>query len=134
RTILLRAGALSQVAHEVHSGFQKGMATMGFAGIVALFLRAYSMGAGTYTGIEAVSNGLAIMREPKVETGKRTMVYMAISLAVTAGGILLCYLLVGVKPVENCDPTLPCWTTMNALLAQGVAGRWHLGPVPLGRI
>jgi hypothetical protein len=36
-----------------------------------LFLRAYSMGAGTYTGIEAVSNGIAIIREPKVETGKR---------------------------------------------------------------
>ncbi len=48
--------------------------------MLALFLRAYSMGAGTYTGIEAVSNGLQIMREPKVETAKRTMVLMAISL------------------------------------------------------
>ena len=37
------------------------------------------------------------MREPRVETGKRTMVYMAISLAVTAGGILLCYLLFDVR-------------------------------------
>ena len=27
-----------------------------------LVLRAYSMGAGTYTGIEAVSNGLPILR------------------------------------------------------------------------
>ena len=35
--------------------------------------RAYSLGGGTYTGIEAVSNGLPIMREPRVETGKRTM-------------------------------------------------------------
>ena len=42
-------------------------------GILALVLRAYSMGAGTYTGIEAVSNGLQIMREPRVRTGKRTM-------------------------------------------------------------
>ena len=58
-----------------------------------LFLRAYSLGGGTYTGIEAVSNGLPIMREPRVQTGKRTMVYMATSLAFTAGGILLCYLL-----------------------------------------
>ena len=62
----------------------------------SLFLRAYSLGGGTYTGIEAVSNGLPIMREPRVQTGKRTMVYMAISLAVTAGGILLGYLLLGV--------------------------------------
>ncbi len=39
-------------------------------------LRAYSLGAGTYTGIEAVSNGLNALREPRVQTGKRTMVYM----------------------------------------------------------
>ena len=60
----------------------------------AVFVRAYSMGAGTYTGIEAVSNGIQIMREPKVATARRTMTYMAFSLAVTAAGILVCYLLV----------------------------------------
>ena len=46
-----------------------------------LFVRAYSLGGGTYTGIEAVSNGVQIMREPKVRTAKRTMVLMATSLA-----------------------------------------------------
>jgi hypothetical protein len=55
-------------------------------GLLVLFMRAYSMGAGTYTGIEAVSNGIAILKEPRVATGKRTMLYMAISLAFTAGG------------------------------------------------
>jgi len=59
---------------------------MGFVGLALLFLRAYSLGAGTYTGIEAVSNGLNIMREPRVLTGKRTMVYMSTSLAVTRAG------------------------------------------------
>jgi putative nucleotidyltransferase with HDIG domain len=54
--------------------------------------RAYSMGGGTYTGIEAVSNGLQIMKDPKVQTGKRTMLYMALSLAITAGGLFVCYL------------------------------------------
>jgi hypothetical protein len=33
-----------------------------------------------------------------VETGKRTMAYMAWSLSFTAGGILLCYLMNGVPP------------------------------------
>jgi K+ transporter len=33
------------------------------------------------------------LREPRVVTGKKTMLYMATSLAFTAGGILLCYLL-----------------------------------------
>ena len=41
-------------------------------GVVIIFLRAYSLGGGTYTGIEAVSNGMQIMREPKVESGKRS--------------------------------------------------------------
>ena len=45
-----------------------------------LFVRAYSLGGGTYTGIEAVSNGVQIMREPRVRTAKRTMVLMATSL------------------------------------------------------
>ena len=33
-------------------------------------LRAYSMGAGTFTGIEAVSNAMPILREPRVATAK----------------------------------------------------------------
>jgi hypothetical protein len=60
---------------------------------IFLILHAYSLGGGTYTGIEAVSNGLQALREPRVETGKKTMVYMATSLAFTASGLLLCYLL-----------------------------------------
>ena len=34
------------------------------------FVHAYSLGGGTYTGIEAVSNGLPIMREPRVQTAQ----------------------------------------------------------------
>ena len=66
---------------------------LGLIATLAILLRAYSLGGGTYTGIEAISNGLQILREPRVETGKRTMLYMATSLAFTASGILLCYLL-----------------------------------------
>ncbi len=116
-TVFLKLGELPAVAHEVHHGFQLDMTTMGFMGIAALFLRAYSMGAGTYTGIEAVSNGLSIMREPKVETGKRTMIYMAVSLALTAGGITLGYLLVHAAPVEG--------RTMNAVLTDSFMDSIH---------
>ena len=52
----------------------------------------------TFTGIEAVSNGIGIMREPRVRTAKRTMLLMATSLAITASGILLAYLLLHVVP------------------------------------
>jgi L-asparagine transporter-like permease len=75
-----------------------------------LFLHAYSLGGGTYTGIEAVSNGMPIMQEPRVKNGKRTMLYMSTSLAITSAGLLLCYLLWGVSAVEG--------KTLNAVLTE----------------
>ena len=65
---------------------------MGWVFAVSLFLRAYSLGGGTYTGIEAVSNNVQSLAEPRVTTGKWTMFYMAVSLSFTAGGIILLYL------------------------------------------
>ena len=79
-----------------------------------IVLHAYSLGGGTYTGIEAVSNGLQALREPRVETGKRTMVYMAVSLAFTASGLLVCYLLNQVSPEPG--------KTLNASLFAKVYG------------
>ncbi len=117
-------GRADEVAREVGSGLSHDLGTMGFLALALLFLRAYSLGAGTYTGIEAVSNGLSIMREPRVLTGKRTMVYMSTSLAVTAGGIILGYLLMGVHPVPG--------KTMNYRLAEMLAGGFNLGPLALG--
>ena len=118
-------GRTGEVAHSVANGLSHDLGTMGFLALALLFLRAYSLGAGTYTGIEAVSNGLSIMREPRVLTGKRTMVYMSTSLAVTAGGIILGYLLMGVQPVPG--------KTMNYRLAEMMAGAFHLGPLPVGQ-
>ena len=66
---------------------------LGLWGTLFIVLHAYSLGGGTYTGIEAVSNGLQALREPRVKTGKKTILYMATSLAFTASGLLLCYLL-----------------------------------------
>src|SRR6202040_2335873 len=57
---------------------------MGWVFVASLFLRAYSLGGGTYTGIEAVSNNVQSLVEPRVRTGKWTMFYMALSLAFTA--------------------------------------------------
>src|SRR6266568_5714352 len=58
---------------DVQAGLKHDLSSIGVFGILLLFVRAYSLGGGTYTGIEAVSNGLQIMREPRVQTGKRTM-------------------------------------------------------------
>ena len=74
---------------------------LGWAHVAALMLLAYSQGGGTYTGLEAVSNNVNVLAEPRVRTGKVTMFYMALSLAFTAGGIILLYLLWDAQPVEG---------------------------------
>ena len=113
-THLGRAGA---VAHEVASQGHQHISKAGLLGVALVFMRAFSLGGGTFTGIEAVSNGIAIMREPRVRTAKRTMMLMATSLAITASGILLAYLLVpGVMPTPGDQ------VTMNAALARKFAG------------
>jgi amino acid transporter len=119
--IIAHAGQFPETMHTARTGFSGGLSTLGLGGLGLLFVRAFSLGGGTYTGIEAVSNGLAIMREPRVRTAKRTMLYMGTSLAFTASGLLFCYLLWHVTPVEG--------KTMNAVLTER-----FIQVVPLGQV
>jgi amino acid transporter len=117
--LVSRAPQLPAVFSDAIGQVRTGAQTMGWIGLAAVFFRAYSMGGGTYTGIEAVSNGLPILRDPKTVTGKRTMLYMACSLAFIAGGILLGYLLENVEPVHG--------KTLNAVMFEHVALSWRFG-------
>lgn len=117
--VLTHTDRITPLATDIHHGLSQDLSGIGIFGILLLFVRAYSLGGGTYTGIEAVSNGLQIMREPRVQTGKRTMLYMATSLAFTAGVLFLCYSLVGVKPVDG--------KTLNAVLADSLFAGWPMG-------
>lgn len=119
--IFSHVGQVGAVAQQIQGDYRAGLVSLGGWGMLLLFLRAFSMGGGTFTGIEAVSNGLQILREPRVHNGKRTMVYLAASLAVTAGGILVCYLLLGVSPVAG--------KTLNAVLAGKVFAGWGIGSI-----
>jgi len=98
--------------------------SMGLFATFMIVMRAYSLGGGAYTGIEAVSNGIPIIREPKVPNAKRTMLYMALSLSFTAGGIMLAYLLTGSRPQPN--------KVMNAVLAEKIFDSWHIGGFHFG--
>ena len=117
-------GELSHVfagaAREAH----RTASSMGFLPMLFIILRAYSLGGGTYTGIEAVSNGVPILREPRVANAKRTMLYMALSLAFTASGIILGYLVTDSRP----HPT----KVMNAILAENAFGSWMVGGFAIG--
>ncbi|MBF0122835.1 MAG: APC family permease [Candidatus Omnitrophica bacterium] len=98
-------------------------AELGMFGMLFLIFKAYSMGAGTFTGIEAVSNGLPLLREPRAATGKITMGYMAISLAVTVMGLMMAYLLFNVTREPG--------KTLNASLFTAVTATW---PAPWGTV
>ena len=94
---------------------------MGWIFAVSLFLRAYSLGGGTYTGLEAVSNNVNMLSEPRVKTGRYTMLYMAGSLSFTAGGIILLYLLWQAQPVPH--------QTLNAVTFGAIIDSWGFGPL-----
>ncbi len=106
------------VAEEV----RRTTSTLGLGATIFLILKAYSMGAGTFTGIEAVSNGIPILREPKVKTAKHTMLYMAFSLSLMVVGLMLAYLLFRVSFQDG--------KTLNAVLFEGITHRW---PSPWGK-
>src|SRR3984885_371688 len=122
--LLSRAGELPMIAHDAVGQVRSGGAERGALPLIVIFLRAYSLGGGTYTGIEAVSNGLPILREPRTVTGKRTMIYMSVSLAFVAGGILFSYILFDVGPVAG--------KTLNAVLFEKMAAHWSLFGIHLG--
>jgi len=127
-------GRVPEVVGQVSDGLGAGWRTFGIWGLLAIFIRAFALGGGTFTGIEAVSNGIAIMREPKVATGRRTMLYMATSLAFTAGGILVCYLLFDVQGFFSLPAAEQVGKTLNGVLAERFAAGWMPGGLPLGWI
>jgi hypothetical protein len=115
-SLVTHAVNFEEVASSTVGGVRTAQAELGLAGMLMLIMRSYAMGAGTFTGIEAVSNGLPILREPRVKTGKRTMKYMAISLAFTAMGLMIAYLLFRIEPEGQ--------KTMNAILFERMTSGW----------
>lgn len=122
--ILSHVGDIGPIVTETARRTQESVGTLGLFTVFMIFFKAYSLGGGTYTGIEAVSNSTNILREPKVETGRRTMLYMAVSLAFTAGGILLCYLLWNVQHETG--------RTLNASLFTLLTQGWQVFGVDIG--
>jgi len=90
---------------------------LGIYGTIFLIMKAYSMGAGTYTGIEAVSNGIPNLREPRVKTAIKTMRLLAISLSAAVLGLIISYFLFNVH--------LEPGKTMNAVLISKAITNWN---------
>jgi len=113
--IVLNIHQIPLEVNHLHEQSTHAIQTTGWIPLIMILFRAFTLGGGTYTGIEAVSNGVPMLREPKVATAKITMRYMAVSLAAIAAGILVNYLLYAVQPVPG--------KTLNAVLWSAVAGQ-----------
>ncbi|MES2984425.1 MAG: APC family permease [Pseudomonadota bacterium] len=90
--------------------------TVGWFAVMSLFFKAFSLGGGTYTGLESVTTSVRNMAEPRVRTGKATMWAIACSLAFTAGGIIIIYLLWDVQKVDG--------ETLNASVFKLITADW----------
>lgn len=110
------SSAIPELAVKTAADIKSTSTELGTMGMILLILRAYSMGAGTFTGIEAVSNGIPILREPKVKTAKHTMHYMAFSLALMVFGLMVSYLLNNVEHIPG--------KTLNAVMLYKMTESW----------
>ncbi len=105
---------LGAVFHQAAQSTHTLSSNMGLLFLLAFVLHAYSLGSGTYTGLEAVSNNINKLAEPRVKTGKMTMLYIAISLSIVAAGITLLYLLWNAVPTPG--------ETLNAVVFSKILG------------
>lgn len=114
--IALHASNFTAVAHETTSQLHSSVSELGILGTLFIILKAYSMGAGTFTGIEAVSNGMPILRTPRVATARKTMTLMAFSLSFLVLGLMVSYALYNVHISSH--------KTLNAVLFDSVTANW----------
>lgn len=117
--IIAHHKGLSLIIPDTLNETRNTIAEIGWLPVLALILHAYSLGSGTYTGLEAVSNNVNRLREPRVATGKWTMLYMAVSLSLTAAGMILLFLLWAPKPEIG--------KTLNAVVFSSILGDSSLG-------
>ena len=90
----------------------------GWLFVVAIFVRAYALGGSTYSGVESISNHVNLLAEPRVKNGRMTMLYVAVSLALISGGIILLYSLESIQPIQG--------QTLNAIAFSAVIAKLGL--------
>jgi amino acid transporter len=87
---------------------------------VWLWLRAFAAGCTAMTGIEAVSNGVPLFREPRVRRARRSLAIISISLGLLLVGIAL---LVRVYGIQATPPGTPTYESVLSRIIRAVAGR-----------
>lgn len=122
--IAIHAGRLPALVPDAIQDATTMAMHVGWPAVLSAIMLAYSLGGGTYTGIEAVSNNIDRLAEPRVRTGKVTMMYMAVSLAFTAAGIILLYLIWDAVDTPG--------KTLNAVVFGAIMKDWTIFGWPAG--
>lgn len=118
-TLIQHVPEVPAVYNDAVNNFHQARQSFGLMGVLFIVLRSYSMGAGTYTGLEAVSNSVPILKEPREKTGLTTMRYMATSLGITVLGLFLAYSIFKLQIVPG--------KTLNAVLLESFTAGWGHG-------
>lgn len=85
-----------------------------------LWLHAFSSGCTAMTGVEAVSNGVPLFREPRVRLAQRTLLLIVSALGALLGGVAL--LVRGFQIVAT-EPGAPGYESVLSQVISAVAGR-----------
>lgn len=83
-----------------------------------VFMRAYSAGCTALTGVEAISNGVPVFRDPPGPNAAKTMIWMVFLLGTMFMGITLLSHHYGVVYRHSADPTLVQETLLSNLSRQ----------------
>jgi amino acid transporter len=108
-----RADAIPVVVAAIPTEMGQSVARSGWGGTLWNLIVAYALGGSIYTGMESVSNGVPILRDPKVRSARRTMLLLVAIPGFIIAAILVNYLLYDVRPTGA--------KTMNALLFEQFA-------------
>ncbi len=96
-----------------------------------LLMRAFASGCTAMTGVEAVSNGVSVFREPAVKRAHRTLTAIVVILAMLLGGIAYLSRAYG---IEAMDQTRPGYQSVLSQLAAAVVGRGPFYYVTIGSV
>jgi amino acid transporter len=111
------------LAHLVHSP-PRAISHPAQAGTAAastwIILRAYAAGCTALTGVEAVSNGVPLFRDPKVALARRTLGTIVLILAFLVLGVAL---IARGKGITATPPGHPGYQSVLSLVLTAVAGR-----------
>src|SRR3981081_1350292 len=85
-----------------------------------LFLKAFAAGCTAMTGVEAVSNGVPVFKEPWVKSARLTLTFIVAILIILLLGIAY---LVSAYKITATEPGSPSYQSILSLVTAAVAGR-----------